>query len=110
MLLFYVLFTTCLSESDRMTVLMRGYGNPTRSFQEVTVLFNTENNNHLPISKSTVKGTVHRFEESRNVESVEVSLASVEDLHSSTRKVFQQKGGITKSSIYGVSSSLIPSV
>ena len=52
-----------LTERDRVTILMmRGYGDRVRSYQEVANLFNATFPEHPPISKSTVYRTVDRFE------------------------------------------------
>lgn len=108
-----------LSESERITILMmRGYGNLTRSFQEVADLYNEENNLRPPISKSTVVRTVHRFQETGSVKdlprsgrpksvsgddkAIEVLQAFVEDPHNSTRKAAQQLDDISKSSIHRI--------
>lgn len=96
-----------LTEFERINVLiMKGYGDRKRSYQEVTDLFNVRFQNRPPISKSTVYTTVHRFDETRSVKgragrgrpksvtnddmSLNVLQSFVEDPHSSIRKVAAQ--------------------
>ena len=56
-----------LTESERITILMmRGYGDRVRTFEEVKNLFNDAFPNRNPISKATVLKTVRRFEETGN--------------------------------------------
>lgn len=56
-----------LTESERITILMmRGYGDRVRSYEEVKNLFNDAFPNRNPISKATVLKTVRRFEETGN--------------------------------------------
>lgn len=56
-----------LTESERIELLMmRGYGDRQRSFEEVRTLFNTVYPNRH-ISKSTVSRTIHKFEVFRQV-------------------------------------------
>ena len=53
-----------LTENERITILMmRGYGDRVRTFEEVKNLFNDAFPNRNPISKATVLKTVRRFEE-----------------------------------------------
>lgn len=54
-----------LTETERTSLLMmRGWGDKQRSYEEVRLLFNqTFRNNVEGISKSTVSRTIHRFEE-----------------------------------------------
>lgn len=57
-----------LSEMERITVLMmRGYGDRVRSYEEVVHLFNDRFPDRPPISKSTVFKTVKRFEDTGSV-------------------------------------------
>lgn len=57
-----------LSEHDRILILMiRGYGDRTRSYEETAILFNSTNSNRNPISKSTVLRTVTRFNQTGSV-------------------------------------------
>lgn len=107
-----------LSEQERIEVLMlRGYGDRVRSYEEVAHLFNDLHPDHAPITKSTVYKTVIRFEETGSVKdrqrsgrpktatnqekSLEVCLNIVENVHTSVRKVAQQLG-ISKSSVHNV--------
>jgi len=84
---------------------MREYGDNVRSYESVTALFNNTFPNHLPITKSTIQGTVARFEQtdsvkdrlrirrpktaSNNDKNIEV-LQSFENLHTLIQKVSQQ--------------------
>lgn len=57
-----------LSERERITVLMmRGFGDRSRSYEEVKNLFNDTFPDRIPISKSVVYKTVNRFEETGSV-------------------------------------------
>lgn len=47
-----------LTEKINIILIMRGYGNLNRSFQQVADLFNAENNKQGRISKSTVARTI----------------------------------------------------
>jgi len=95
-----------LSERERITLLMmRGYGDRVRSYQEVTNLFNETFPNRNSISKSTVQKTVKRFEETGSVKdcprtgrpkdatneekNLDVLLSVVENPHSSIRRLKQ---------------------
>lgn len=58
-----------LSEKERITLLMiRGFGDRIRSYDEVRHLFNDFFNERPPISKSTVERTIRKFEESGTVQ------------------------------------------
>lgn len=57
-----------LSERERITILMmRGYGDRIRSYEQVKNLFNDSFPNRNPISKSGVQKTIQRFEETGSV-------------------------------------------
>lgn len=103
-----------LSEKERITILMmRGYGDRERSYQEVADLFNRSHVERLPISKSTVYRTVERFVQTGSVadrpksgrpksarnedKALEVLLHVQENVHNSTRKIAQQVGLSQKS-------------
>lgn len=63
-----------LSEFERITLLMmRGYGDLVRPYEETMHLFNDTFPDRPPISKSTVFKTVKRFEETRTVKDRERS-------------------------------------
>lgn len=97
-----------LTERERITILMmRGYGDKKRSFQEVQNLFNIEFPERIePISRMTVKKTLDRFNETGSVKDrpksgrpvtatneeiqLNVALSIEEDCHTSTRKLHQQ--------------------
>lgn len=98
-----------LNEQERITILMmRGYGDRTRSYDEVKDLFNDTYPNRNPISRSGVQKTVQRFQETGSVKdrprsgrpklatneelSLEVLQSVVEDPHASTRSVSQIVG------------------
>lgn len=95
-----------LTEKERITILMmRGYGDRVRSFEQVATLFTDTYADREPISKSTVKKTVTRFEETGSVKDrprsgrpksashfdkrLDVMQSFVENPHSSIRKVTQ---------------------
>lgn len=95
-----------LSERERITLLMmRGYGDRVRSYQEVATLFNETFPDRNPVAKSTVQKTVKRFEEMGSVKdcprsgrpksatneekSLDVLLSVVENPHSSLSKLGQ---------------------
>ncbi|XP_024869057.1 uncharacterized protein LOC112452865, partial [Temnothorax curvispinosus] len=95
-----------LTERERITILMmRGYGDRVRSFEQVATLFNDTYADREPISKSTVQKTVRRFEETGSVKdrprsgrpksatnfdkSLDVMQSFVENPHASTSKVAQ---------------------
>jgi len=107
-----------LSERERITLLMmRGYGDRVRSFQEVMDLFNETFPNRNPISRSTVQKTVRRFEETGSVKdrprsgrprdatneekSLDVLLSVTENPHTSIPKL-EQEHGIAKGSIHKI--------
>jgi transposase len=96
-----------LIEKERITILMmRGFGDKIRSYQEVVHLFNDTFDDRPPISKSTVYRTVDRFERTGSIKdepkferpkdstnddkSLEVLLATTENPHTSVSKVAQQ--------------------
>lgn len=98
-----------LSERERITVLMmRGFGDRQRSFQEVANLFNVTFPDRLPISKSTVFRTISRFGETGSIKdkprsgrpktatnpdaALDVLLTFEENPHASIRKTSQQTG------------------
>jgi transposase len=98
-----------LSETERITILMmRGYGDRTRTYDEVTHLFNDTYPNRPPIQKSTVLRTVQRFTESGSVKdrprpgrpksatneemALETLQCFVENPHTSIRKSAQYVG------------------
>ncbi|KAG8335323.1 hypothetical protein J6590_071066 [Homalodisca vitripennis] len=57
-----------LSEQERITLLMmRGYGDRIRSYEQVRHLFNETFPDRNPISKSAVVYTIKRFEETGSV-------------------------------------------
>lgn len=57
-----------LSETERIEILMIiGYGDRMRSFEEVVNIFNGSHPDREPISKSTVSKTLRRFHETGNV-------------------------------------------
>lgn len=57
-----------LTHTERITILMmRGYGDKMRSYQDVANLFNNTNPHRDPISKATVCRTVSRFERTGSV-------------------------------------------
>lgn len=57
-----------LTDRERITILMmRGFGDRIRSYQEVANLFNDTFGNRPPISKSTVYRTVDRFERTGSI-------------------------------------------
>lgn len=92
-----------LTETERITLLMmRGYGDRQRSFQEVADLFNETFPIRPAINKSTVLRTVNRFHENGNVKdragrgrrrsatadgkSLDILQTFVENPHTSIRK------------------------
>lgn len=99
-----------LTTRERMTILMmRGYGDKKRSYQEVADLFNDENPNRLiPVSKSTIFRTVNRCVQTGSLEdaprsgrpqtatneenSLDVLLTIEENANTSSRRVSQQIG------------------
>lgn len=105
-----------LTERERITLLMmRGWGENVRSYDEVKHLFNANfRENETPISKSTVERTVRRFHETGSVKdrpkpgrpvsatgpekSLDTVLSFVEDPHCSIRRTAQQLE-ISKSSV-----------
>lgn len=98
-----------LTVRERITLLMmRGYGDKERSYQEVADLFNeTYPDRGIPISKSTVQKTVIRFQRTGKVEdearsgrpktatndeeALNVMLSVVESPETSTRKLGHQE-------------------
>lgn len=93
-----------LSEKERIYLLMmKGYGDKQRSYQETCDLFNATFNARNPISKSTVVRTIYRFLQtdsikdrprsgrsksiSNNEESAEILQSFIETPNTSTRKV-----------------------
>lgn len=57
-----------LNEKERITLLMmRGYGDMIRSYDQIRHLFNDEFPNRPPISKTVVRNTIKRFEETGSV-------------------------------------------
>lgn len=91
-----------LTETERINLLMmRGYGDRVRSYDEVVHLFNDTFPDRPPISKSTVCRTVQRFLDTGNVKdrprsgrplsatdentSIEVLQSFIEEPHTSTR-------------------------
>ena len=95
-----------LNEKERIIILMmRGYGDRVRSFEEVANLFNDEFPDRTPIPKSIVQRTVKRFEENGNVKdkvrtgrpksatndtkSLETLQMFIENPHASVRQVGQ---------------------
>lgn len=104
-----------LSESERITLLMmRGFGDRIRSYEEVKNLFNDTFPDRNPVSKSVVYKTVSRFEETGSVKnrpklgrprsalnedlSLDVLQSVVEDPHVSTTSI-SQTVGISKRSV-----------
>lgn len=98
-----------LSEKDRiMLLIMRGFGNKMRSYEETANLFNDTYPDRNPVSKSTVLRTVARYEQTgsvqnktksgrpksaRNDDSAQLVLqAVVENPGTSTRKMATQLG------------------
>lgn len=96
-----------LSESERITVLMmRGYGDRIRSYNEVTHLFNDSFPGRNPITRSAVEKTIKRFEETGSVKNrprsgrpksattdercLEVLQSIVENPHASTTSLSTQ--------------------
>jgi transposase len=58
-----------LSKKERIVILMmRGFGDRVRSFQEVADLFNATFPDRNPIVKSTVQKTIKRFEETDTIQ------------------------------------------
>lgn len=111
-------FAMSLSERERITTLMmRGYGDKERSYQQVADLFNDTYGGRQPIHKSTVCRTVNRFERTGSVKdearsgrpktatndekSLEVLLHFQENCHTSSRKVAQHIG-IHKQSVLNI--------
>lgn len=105
-----------LTERDRIHILMmRGWGDNQRSFEDVRSLFNeTFRIGQVPISKMTVSRTVRRFNEHGTIKDLprsgrpvsvateenqlDVALSITEDPHSSIRKL-QQQHDITYGSV-----------
>lgn len=104
-----------LSERERITVLMmRGFGDRVRSYEEVKNLFNDSFPDRNPISKCVVFNTVKRFEETGSVKnrpkqgrpnvvlneetSLEVLQSVIEDPHLSTNAISRNLG-ISQSSV-----------
>lgn len=57
-----------LNEKERITLLMmQGYGDMIRSYDQIRHLFNDEFPNRPPISKTVVRNTIKRFEETGSV-------------------------------------------
>ncbi|KAJ8915553.1 hypothetical protein NQ315_012437 [Exocentrus adspersus] len=98
-----------LSERERITLLMiRGYGDRIRSYEEAANLFNDTFPNRPPIAKSTVQKTVRRFEqfgfikdnprtgrpksETNEEKSVEVMQSFIENKYISIPKAAQEHG------------------
>ena len=99
-----------LTDRERITILMmKGYGDRTRSNEEVQILFNdTFRVGMEPISKSTVQRTIQRFNVSGGVKDLprpgrpvvatteekqlNIALSINEDCHSTVRKLHQQQG------------------
>lgn len=107
-----------LTETERITILMmRGYGDRVRSYEQVAHLFNDTYPEHEPVSKSTVFRTVDRFERTGSIKdesrsgrpaaatndnkSLEVLQTVVENVHSSVRRVAQETN-ISKSSVHKI--------
>lgn len=104
-----------LSEQERISLLMmRGWGDRKRSYNEVRQLFNeTFRDENTNISKSTVQRTIKRFEETGSVKnctitgrpvsvttpekSLDVALSFVENPHLSIRRAAQQQDIAQKS-------------
>jgi transposase len=104
-----------LSEQERITLLMmRGYGDRIRSYEQVKHLFNETFPDRNPISKSAVKKTIKRFEETGSVKNrpksgrprsartedhcLEVLMSVVENPHVSTT-VLSREVGISQGSV-----------
>lgn len=103
-----------LTETERMTILMmRGYGDRIRTYEEVSNLFNDVYPDRPPINKSVVRHTVIRFLETGSVKnrersgrpksatteekSIDSLLCVVENPHISLRKAAQYVGISTSS-------------
>lgn len=100
---------TQLTERERITILMmRGWGDNERSYQEVANLFNTTFRvEQAQLSKGTVTKTVQRFLETGNVKNLpksgrpvstgteenqlDVALSIIEDPYNSILKLQQQQ-------------------
>ena len=98
-----------LSEKERITLLMiRGFGDRQRSYNQVQLIFNETFNDRTPISKSTVERTIRRFSDTGSVrdnsrsgrpkstitpeKTEEVLLTYVETPRTSTRRAAQLTG------------------